>query len=250
EMRARRERARRHGEPVRAAPDFHDATVYRGGHVGPAALPRLEERVRLERAGEELRGRLTGRQRRAGGHQRRRAATEAELALSDEERARVDHDAERAGRLAALAQRRQHRAGIAAGQRAGPAVQVLALTLCDRLDDDSVTSRLDGDGRVTVHCRDQGGRAPEHRPLPRDEELPGRACRHAHASTSAPFPGAQVTTRATPGTSPRTWATFAASPGAHSTFTCGPASMVTNAGTPSARSAQTRCTHSTVAPRQ
>src|SRR5262249_60018731 len=144
----------------------------------------------------------------------------------------------------------QHGAGIAARQRAVHAVQMLAATLRHRVDDDPVTARLDGDRRVTIDRGDQRRRAAQHGPLPGDQELPGCARRHAHVSTSAPAPGAQLTTRATPGTSPRACATFAASPGPHSTFTCGPASMVTNAGVPSARSDPTRWTHSTVAPRQ
>src|SRR5262249_4617869 len=180
-----------------------------------------------------------------------RAPSEPELSLADEECTRVHGDAQAAHPLAPLAQGRQHRAGVASGQRrVAQRIPMLAAALGHRVDDDTLAARLDRDGRVAIDGSDQRGRPPQHGPLAGDEELAGGAGCHAHSRTSAPAPGALVTTRATPGTDSSACATRGASAGWQSTFTCGPASMVMNAGVPSARSAHTRCTHSTVAPRQ
>src|SRR5439155_1649616 len=93
----------------------------------------------------------------------------------------------------------------------------------------------------TVDGRDQRGRAREDGVLPGEEELPGRTRRDApHAATSAPPPGAQVSTRSTPGTARSASATGPASAGAHSTFTCGPASIVAKAGGASGSATESR----------
>ena len=235
-----------------------DAAVHGGGDVGAAALARLEERVRLERAREQLGARC------------RPARARPTPRPAWRRCARARASARRSGRRAS----RRRRAARAAGS---PRWRIAASTAPGVAPGQRSVCRGIAPGRCgprRATPRPRRRRPPRSRPR-RDGRRPrrararraarptrrsGRACparvpvpsssRTSQPSTSAPLPGAHVSTRSTPGTAPSASAICGASSGRQSTFTCGPASMVTNAGTPSARSDHTRWMHSTVAPRQ
>src|SRR4029077_20320260 len=95
-------------------------------------------------------------------------------------------------------------------------IDPVGAALGERLHDHAVGARLERDLDVTVDGRDERGCAPQHGPLAGQEELARRARPYLHSgtshpSTSAPLPGAHVSTRSTPGTAPSAPATCGAS---------------------------------------
>ena len=203
EVQAGGQRARVHREAGGLAPRLDQAAVHGGGDVGAAALARLEERVRLQRAREQLGARRLRRERGRRRHQRGGAAPEPELPLADQEGARVDDDAQRAraARPAGASPPAPRPASPPGNGPSAAAIHPVGAALGERLHDDAVVARLDRDLDVTVDGRDERGRAAQHGPLAGQEELarrarrvvtptprsraPRRRCR-AHTSARAP----------------------------------------------------------------
>src|SRR5437773_409093 len=226
QVEAARQRPRRDRDPRAVAAKLEHAAARRRGHVRAAPPPVLEERMRGERRLEDLAPVLAtdaGEEGRHRGRDGGGAAPEPELLPVREKRARVDHHlgahgGQRRGRRPGDAQRGQDRPGVSAAER-------LALRVVDhaprlpgeRLGLQRARAGLerDVDARAPIDGREQRGRAREDGVLPGHEELSGRARRDPpHATTSAPAPGAQASTRSTPGTARSASATRRASPGA------------------------------------
>ena len=257
--RARARPAARGARPrARSSPALgrDDAAVDRGGDVGAAALPVLED-ARSRRARRRARRAARSPRSRGGAARRRRRRWWPRCA-----RGRASARRSRNGRESTTTRpriqpscsagprprrRRRRRACVAGAPRRAmchlrpPATRSASAPSPVSASTSTRTTPIDGD--------DERRRAAQHRPLAGEEELPG-AVAAITRSTSTPPPARSVSTRSTPGTSRSASAMRTRRSDSQSTFTCGPASIVTQPRMPSARSAHTRWMHSTVAPRQ
>src|SRR5581483_5526945 len=211
EVEPRRQTPRRGREPGRTPAHLDHATVHRRRDVAAASPPVLEACVGREGAAEDLRRVRAAVGGEAGGHrrdQRGGAPAEPELPLAGEERTRVDDELRGplAEREAGALDGGEHGAHVAAREVGSEGrAHDEALAFGERVDDEIARAGTErrADDDAAVDRGDQRGRAVEDGVLPREEELARRARlddRPRHSTTSAPPPGAQVSTRSTPAT--------------------------------------------------